>query len=50
MAGADTTLLHVAKDDARVVPGTVVVPEYSGERSERQGAITDIAYFRLEED
>jgi len=47
MAGADTTLLHVAKDDERVIPGTVVVPEYAADRS---GTIMDIAYFRPEED
>ena len=47
LAGADTTLLHVAKDDERIVPGAVVVPEFAPEKS---GTMMDIAYFRPEED
>jgi len=40
-------LLHVAKDDERIVPGAVVVPEFAPEKS---GTMMDIAYFRPEED
>jgi uncharacterized protein len=46
LAGADTTLLHVAKDDDRIVPGAVVVPQFA---PEKRGTIMDIAYFRPEE-
>jgi uncharacterized OB-fold protein len=42
LAGADTSMLHVAPDDDRVRTGATVTPEY---REEREGSITDIKWF-----
>jgi uncharacterized OB-fold protein len=42
LAGADTSLLHLAPDDDRVKIGATVVPEF---RDERTGSITDIKWF-----
>lgn len=46
LAGADTSILHVAPDDDRIRVGATVVPEF---RKERTGAITDIRWFVPEE-
>jgi uncharacterized OB-fold protein len=42
LAGADTSMLHVAPDDERVRIGARVVPEF---RRDRKGSITDIKWF-----
>jgi uncharacterized OB-fold protein len=42
LAGADTSLVHLAPDDDRIEVGAVVAPEF---REERQGSITDIKWF-----
>ena len=42
LAGADTSLLHIAPDDERVKTGAAVRPEW---RRERTGSITDILWF-----
>ncbi|MBU1672561.1 MAG: OB-fold domain-containing protein [Actinobacteria bacterium] len=42
LAGADTSLLHLAPDDERVVVGATLHPEF---RKVRRGAITDIKWF-----
>lgn len=47
LAGADTSLLHVAPEDERVAPGAVVAPEFA---KVRQGTITDIRCFVPEGD
>lgn len=46
LAGADTSMLHVAPDDERVKIGVTVVPEF---KERRTGAITDIRWFVPEE-
>ncbi len=46
LAGADTSMLHLAPDDDRIEIGATVVPEF---RSKRSGAITDIMWFEPEE-
>lgn len=42
LAGADTSLLHIAPDDERVREGAVVRPVF---RDVRRGGITDIEWF-----
>jgi uncharacterized OB-fold protein len=42
LAGADTSMLHLAPDDQRIKIGCKVVPEFRGERT---GSITDIKWF-----
>lgn len=42
LAGADTSMLHVAPDDEKVRTGATVVPEF---RKVRTGSITDIKWF-----
>jgi len=42
LAGADTSMLHLAPDDERIKIGAKVVPEF---REERTGSITDIKWF-----
>lgn len=42
LAGADTSLVHLAPDDDRIKVGAVVTPEF---RKERRGSITDIKWF-----
>jgi len=42
LAGADTSLLHLAPNDGSVHPGSTVRPEL---RPERNGSITDIKWF-----
>lgn len=42
LAGADTSLLHMAPDDERIRTGEAVVPVF---RDERKGDITDIEWF-----
>jgi uncharacterized OB-fold protein len=42
LAGADTSMLHLAPDDDRVVVGATLRPEF---RDARTGAITDIKWF-----
>lgn len=46
LAGADTSILHLAPDDDRVRIGAAVVPEF---REKRTGSITDIKWFVPEE-
>lgn len=46
LAGADTSMLHVAPDDERIEVGATVVPEF---RATRTGSITDIMWFVPEE-
>jgi uncharacterized OB-fold protein len=42
LAGADTSMLHLAPDDERIKIGAKVVPEF---REKRTGSITDIKWF-----
>ncbi len=42
LAGADTSILHLAPDDDAVRIGVTVAPEF---REERTGSITDIKWF-----
>lgn len=42
LAGADTSMVHVAPDDDGIEVGAVVTPEF---REERRGSITDIKWF-----
>jgi uncharacterized OB-fold protein len=42
LAGADTSILHLAPDDDAVRTGATVIPEF---REERSGSITDIKWF-----
>jgi uncharacterized OB-fold protein len=42
LAGADTSMLHLAPDDERVQIGATVEPEF---REDRTGSITDIKWF-----
>jgi uncharacterized OB-fold protein len=42
LAGADTSMLHLAPDDDAVRTGATVTPEF---REERTGSITDIKWF-----
>lgn len=46
LAGADTSMLHLAPDDDRVQVGATLVAEF---RTERSGAVTDIRWFVPEE-
>lgn len=47
LSGADTEMLHVARDDERLTEGAVVVPVWKPP-AEREGAITDIRCFAFE--
>lgn len=45
LAGADTSILHIAPDDERIKVGSTVTPEF---RRDRRGSITDIKWFAAE--